>query len=68
MGKSQFPFPMPKAGSGLLSKVLGGLVLLAVLALVVKHPTDAAEFARNASTALAGAVDGLTTFLRGVLD
>lgn len=55
-------FPMTKTGGGMLSKVVGALVTLAILAFVVKHPVDAAHLTSGAFTMLANAIDGFASF------
>jgi hypothetical protein len=59
-------FPM-ETGGGVLRKVAGVLVALAVLALVVKHPNDAATWVSSVFRMLGGMVDGISEFLREVL-
>jgi hypothetical protein len=60
MAKSAFPM---KTGSGLLSKVIGTVVVLAVLTLVVKHPTNAASFVTGLFHLVSQAIDGISAFL-----
>jgi hypothetical protein len=47
--------------------VVGLLIGAAVLMLVVKHPTDAAEWVHGAGQLAGDAIDGISTFLRVVL-
>ena len=49
-----------KTGGGVLSKVVGTAVALAVLVIVVKHPSDAADFVKT----VFGWIDQIATFLR----
>lgn len=49
-----------KTGGGMLSKVVGTAVVLAVLVIVVKHPSDAADFVKT----VFGWIDQIATFLR----
>ncbi|TDQ04805.1 hypothetical protein [Labedaea rhizosphaerae] len=49
-----------KTGGGVLSKVVGTAVVLAVLVIVVKHPSDAADFVKT----VFGWIDQIATFLR----
>lgn len=56
-------FPTMKTGGGALPKVIGTLVVFAVLALVVKQPVEAAHLAKNLGGMLLGAVDGMATFI-----
>jgi hypothetical protein len=66
MGKQTYP--MPGGGSGgVLSKLIGTLVTLAVLTLVVKDPVGAAHLASQLVGFLGTAVQGLATFLQNVL-
>lgn len=63
-GKQQI---IPTAGGGkFLPKLIGTLVLLAVLALIIKHPTSAAASVDSLWTAGASVVDGLATFFQAV--
>lgn len=65
MSKSQFP--MPKTGGGFLPKLVGALLGLAILALVVKQPVEAAQLASGIGGALGAAVENTATFLQHVL-
>jgi hypothetical protein len=59
-------FPGTKSSGGLLKKVVGTVVVLALLTLVVKHPSDAATWTK-ALFGLAGEViDGIVTFFQQV--
>jgi hypothetical protein len=49
-----------KTGGGALSKVVGTAIVLAVLVIVVKHPSDAADFVKT----VFGWIDQIATFLR----
>lgn len=64
MAKSSVP--MAKSGNSALSKLVSAVVLVALVALVVKHPVDAAHATTGGFNALADIVDGLTTFLQQV--
>lgn len=46
----------------MLPKLIGALVMLAVLAFVVQQPVEAAQLVRNVLGLFGGAVDGLATF------
>ncbi|MCA1228643.1 hypothetical protein [Saccharopolyspora sp. 6M] len=61
MAKQTFP-GMPTSGGGMLPKLIGALVMLAVLAFVVQQPVEAAQLVRNVLGLFGGAVDGLATF------
>ncbi|WP_431901284.1 hypothetical protein [Amycolatopsis thermoflava] len=57
-------FPGLKTGSGLLPKVATALVVLALLAIVVKHPADAATWAKSLGSGIGAIIDGIATFVR----
>jgi hypothetical protein len=57
---------IPTSGGKFLPKLIGTLVVLAVLALVIKHPTSAASSVNSLWTAGTGAVDGLAAFFQAV--
>jgi hypothetical protein len=63
MAKNAFPM---KTG-GAVSKVVGLLVVCGVLALVIKHPSDAATWVTGAFQWLGTVIDGISAFLREVL-
>lgn len=65
MAKSQFPM-MKSGGSGVLPKVVGTLVLLAVLAMVVKHPVESAHGFSAALAGLGSVAEAFSTFLSQV--
>ncbi len=52
--------PGLKTGGGVMSKVVGTAVVLAILTIVVKHPGDAADFVKT----IFGWIDQVATFLR----
>jgi hypothetical protein len=52
--------PGLKTGGGVVSKVVGTAVVLAILTIVVKHPGDAADFVKT----VFGWIDQIATFLR----
>jgi hypothetical protein len=56
--------PGLKTGGGVMSKVIGTAVVLAILVIVVKHPTDAANFAKTIFSGLGAVIDGLVSFFR----
>ncbi|MFD2418504.1 hypothetical protein [Amycolatopsis pigmentata] len=47
-----------KTGGGVMSKVVGTAVVLAILVIVVKHPSDAANFVKT----VFGWIDQIATF------
>ena len=53
-----------KAGGGLVSKLIGVIVALAVLMLLVKYPGDAAGWVTGAVHLLTKIVSGLVAFVR----
>lgn len=65
MAKNTFPFPVKS--SGILSKVVGLLFALAILALVINSPRDAADWVRGLFQIFGDAIDGIGTFLKAVL-
>ncbi len=52
--------PGINAGGGVMSKVVNTAVVLAILVIVVKHPSDAADFVKT----VFGWIDQIATFLR----
>jgi hypothetical protein len=58
--------PGLKTGGGLMSKVIGTAVVLAILVMVVRHPTDAASFAKSIFSVLGAIIDGLVSFFRSL--
>lgn len=59
--------PGLKTGGGMLSKVIGTAVVLAILVIVVKHPTDAATFAKTIFSVLGTVIDGFVSFFRSLM-
>lgn len=57
-------FPAMKTSSGVLSKLVGVLVVVAVLTFMVKNPTAAAHLVTEALTFLGNAVASLVTILQ----
>lgn len=57
---------LPMKTGGALGKVIGLLVVCAVLALVIKHPSDTATWVTGAFRWLGTVVDGISAFLRAV--
>jgi hypothetical protein len=57
-------FPGVKTGGSLFPKVVTTLLALALLAVVVKHPADAAEWAKDIAGGLGAIIDGIATFVR----
>jgi hypothetical protein len=55
---------LPKAGGGLLMKVVGTVAVVALLTVVVRHPADAATWAKNLGGLVATIVDGVAAFFR----
>lgn len=58
---------LPVKTGGMLGKLIGALVALAVLTLVVKHPSDAADWVTGLFHMLGRAIDGISAFLHDVL-
>ena len=59
--------PGVKTGGGILSKLIGTVVVLAILVLVVKHPTDAASFAKTMFSGFGALIDGFVSFFRSLM-
>ncbi|GAB3580391.1 hypothetical protein GCM10027445_50610 [Amycolatopsis endophytica] len=57
--------PLPTGGS-VLPKLVGGLVVLGVLTVVIKHPNDAAVWVRALAEAAGDAIDGVASFFRQI--
>lgn len=55
--------PMSTGSSGVLSKLISFLVVLGVVAVVVKHPDDSAEWVQGLVDLCGNAVDGIASFL-----
>ncbi|MEV0698623.1 hypothetical protein AB0I53_12000 [Saccharopolyspora sp. NPDC050389] len=66
MAKTQFPM-MPKAGGGVLAKLVGVVLVLAVLTMVVKQPAEAAVLVKGIAAGFGAAAEGAAAFLQGVL-
>lgn len=66
MAKNQIPM-MPKASGGVLGKVLGIGLVIGVLTLIIKQPTEAAAIANGLKDGLGGAAEAIATFLTGVM-
>lgn len=64
MAKNMLPMT---TGGGVLRKVVGTLVALAVLALVVGHPADAATWTTSVVHLLGRVIGGISTFLRDAI-
>lgn len=58
--------PMPTSSGSVLPKLVGGLVVVALLVIVVKHPSDAADWTRQLFAVAGDAVDGIVSFIRQV--
>jgi hypothetical protein len=56
--------PGLKTGGGAMSKVVTTVVVLAILMIVVKHPSDAADFVKT----VFGWIDQIATFLKELGD
>lgn len=65
MGKSSMP--MMKTGGGAGKKLLGAAVTLALLVMVVQHPTEAAQWAKNGAAFVSHLADALGLFFGEVL-
>lgn len=67
MGKKKTSMiPMPTSSGSVLPKLFTGLIVLGLLALVVKHPTEAASGAKALFDWLGSAVDRIASFFQQV--
>ncbi|OQO91976.1 hypothetical protein B1813_06745 [Saccharomonospora piscinae] len=66
MSKKSSMIPMPTGGSSVVPKLITGLVGLALFAIVVRHPSEAAGWMTDIFGWLGGVVDGLASFIRQV--
>lgn len=64
MAKSNFP--VMKSGGGILPKVVGLIILLAIGVMVVKHPADSAGWVTDAVHGIGAVIDGVVSFLRAL--
>lgn len=64
--KQQTMVPPTVQGGGLLPKLVGGLVVLGVLVLVIKHPSEAAGMATGIGHFIGSAIDGVAAFIRNL--
>ncbi|MFI5611327.1 hypothetical protein [Amycolatopsis sp. NPDC051903] len=60
--------PQFKTGGGILSKLIGTALVIAVLVLVVKHPGDSGSAVHGAFAFASTAIDGLVDFIRAVFN
>lgn len=65
MAKNSNMIPMP-TGSSVLPKLVTAAVLLALVAIVVKHPGDAATWTKAIFGGAVDVIDGIATFIRQV--
>lgn len=66
MAKQQIPM-MPKAGGGVLGKVVGLGLTAGILMLIVKQPAEAAAIAKGIVGGLGAAAEAVATFLTAVM-
>ncbi|WP_435582092.1 hypothetical protein [Amycolatopsis thermoflava] len=59
-------FPIIASSGGGLKRVVSALVVVAVLAVVIRNPDEAASWAKSLFGIATGAVDGLASFIRGL--
>jgi hypothetical protein len=57
---------IPAAGGSVLPKVIGTLVIIALLVVVVKYPADSAEWVKGIGGIVATVVDGIASFFRAI--
>lgn len=65
MAKNAFPL---KTGSGPVPKLIGLLMLAALVTLIIKDPIDAATWARGLAGLIGEAIDSMATFLRASIN
>lgn len=65
MAKNNNLVPKPSSG-GALPKLIGAVFVIALLAIIVKHPGDAAEWAKSLVSGGVAVIDGFATFIRQV--
>ncbi|HJQ45587.1 MAG TPA: hypothetical protein VJ870_04570 [Amycolatopsis sp.] len=63
MSKKNNMIPMPTGGS-VLPKVYAGVIALGLLAVVIKHPGDAAASAKALFAVASATVDGIASFFQ----
>jgi hypothetical protein len=63
MAKRGTQIPMPARG-GAARKTVGLAVVIALLVIVIKHPSDAAAVATDVAKFLGGVIDGLWSFVQ----
>lgn len=56
--------PGLKTGGGLLRKLIGTAVVVAVSVLIVKHPGDSAALVKATAQWGSGVIDGIVTFFQ----
>ena len=63
MSKKNSVMPVP-TGSSVLPKLIGSAIALALLVVVVRHPSDAADLLKGLIGFGATVVDGIASFIR----
>lgn len=63
MAKRSTQIPIP-TGGGVLRKIVGLAVAIALLVIVVKHPADAAAAATRVASFLIGVIEGVWSFFQ----
>jgi hypothetical protein len=59
--------PGLKTGGGILPKMIGTVVVITILVIVVKHPSDAAHFVKTVFSGLGAVIDGVVSFFRALI-
>jgi hypothetical protein len=59
-------FPGMKTGGGILSKVIGTAIVMAIIVMVIKHPADSASFAKELFGGAGAVIDGFVSFFRSL--
>jgi hypothetical protein len=66
MAKTQYP-TVPKTGGRVVRKLVTLLIVIGLLVLAVKHPSEAAQWLTDAFVVLGRVVEGLATFVQHLL-
>jgi hypothetical protein len=59
-------FPMMKSGGGIMSKLISIGVVIALVTLIVKYPSDAASWLTNGLHGAGSVIEGFVNFARAV--
>ena len=59
-------FPMMKSGGGIMSKLIGIGIAIALVTLVVKYPSDAASWVSSGLHGAGAVIEGFVDFARAL--